>query len=179
MTSSATISPCKKYRYTLHRDIPENAHLPLKPLLVIAHNPSTAGETLDDNTIRKLLEFARLWGCTSLTVINLFAYRTAYPKELWAAEDAGVDIVGPDNDRHIRELITSHQGGIILAAWGAGKRARVRAQAVAKLFPVDKGAYFPVPGVQCLDINQDGSPKHPLYVAYDEPLKCWAPPSYN
>lgn len=167
MTSSATISACKRYRYTLHRSIPENAHLPLKPLLVIALNPSTAGETINDNTIRKLLEFGRLWGCTSLTVVNLFAFRTAYPTDLWAAQAAGVDIVGPENDHHLRAMISSHRDGIILAAWGADKKAAKRSWEVCKLLP-----FFTT---KCVARNKDGSPRHPLYVGYDEQLKPWIP----
>lgn len=168
MTSSATISWCKKYRYTLHRDIPENAHLPLKPLLVIGLNPSTAAEIIEDNTSRKITGFGRLWGCTSFSMGNLFGYRTAYPTELWAAQAAGTDIIGPDNDRHLKDLIESHKGGIILAAWGAAKKATKRAWEVSKMLPLF--------GTQCLDINKDGSPEHPLYVGYNEPLKPWIPP---
>lgn len=162
MSSSATISTCKRYRYTLHRDISQVIRW-LKPLLVIALNPSTASETTDDNTIRKLLEFGRRWGCTSLTVVNLFAYRTAYPKELWAAQAVGVDIVGPENDRHIKDLIESHRStGIILAGWGADKKARARAAVVCEMLPA---------GTECLELNKDESPKHPLYVGYAEPRK--------
>jgi hypothetical protein len=164
-TSSALISSDGLYRYTLHRSLvpPTEFWKPvLKPLLFIGINPSTADAARNDNTVRKLLEFAPRWFCTSVTVVNLFAYRTAYPKELWAAQAAGVDIVGPDNDHHIKTLLASHRDGIILAGWGADKKARARAAVVCEMLPV---------GTQCLELNQDESPKHPLYVRYDEPLK--------
>lgn len=45
-------------------------------------NPSTADENVDDPTIRRCINFAKDWGYGGMYVGNLFAFRTAYPKEL-------------------------------------------------------------------------------------------------
>src|SRR3990167_7612004 len=95
---SAIISPCGSYRYTLHRPIPSILRW-VKPLLCIMVNPSTADATKEDPTVRRCIGFAKDMGATSLTVVNLFAFRSASPKALATMDDP----VGPDNDRHIFE----------------------------------------------------------------------------
>src|SRR5690554_6900188 len=90
------------YRYTLTRsdygDAPWlSMHEPR--LLWIMLNPSTADETADDPTIRRVKAFTRRLGYSGLTVVNLYAMRSTDPRGLWAAADP----IGPDNDRAIAE----------------------------------------------------------------------------
>ena len=78
--STATISPCGSYRYTLTRDL-GLAMKPKRPCLFVMLNPSTADALMDDRTIRRCKGFATREGCTSLTVVNLFAFRATNPDD--------------------------------------------------------------------------------------------------
>ena len=95
MKRKAGLSRCKNYRYWLYRrwrDGPE--------LVVIGLNPSTADAQTDDPTLRRIMRFTHEWGFSAVTVVNLFAWRSRFPKELRAATDP----VGPRNDYWIRRL---------------------------------------------------------------------------
>lgn len=107
----ACISPCGKYRYWLTR-----TWGPGKVLPYIMLNPSTADANVDDQTVRRCIYFARREGYDGLVVLNLYAYRTAFPKELVKAQRAGVDVVGPENLHHIHER-TQGASKVVLA-WG-------------------------------------------------------------
>jgi len=163
MINSAIISPCGQYRYTLHRQIPSVLRW-VHPCLFVMLNPSTADATQDDPTIRRCLHFAKREGCTSLTVVNLFALRATNPKAL-AQHSAPF---GPDNGLHLAGQIREHQQiGIIVAAWGAHP-IDSRFQAVGALKMALQNA-----GALCLGMTKDGSPRHPLYVKNDQPLIPW------
>lgn len=167
MSGSAIISPCGLYRYTLHRQIPSALRW-VKPCLFGLLNPSKADATVDDNTLRRGLSFARSWGCTSLTFINLFAFRATDPRELMAAWQRGSDVIGPDNDRYILEQLDAHcRIGIIVAAWGTHPLTK-RRRYIQKLFAEA--------GAQCLGTTKAGDPRHPLYLSSDVQLTPWALP---
>lgn len=168
--SGAVISPCGKYRYTLHRDWPiVNPRASFKPCLFIMLNPSVADASNDDPTIRRCIGFAKGWGCTSLAVVNLFALRATDPTELSKAQAAGEDFIGPENGRHINEMMQGHAGGIRVAAWGAHPIVD-QSMYCAALLPLLAG------NVQCLGTTKNGSPRHPLGVKADQPLKAWSRP---
>ena len=59
---SAVISADQAYRYTLWRRWSDGNNF----VQFIGLNPSTADETKDDNTIRKCVKFAKLWGFDAL-----------------------------------------------------------------------------------------------------------------
>ena len=118
-------------------------------------NPSTADAKDDDATIRRCIAFSKAWGRKQMEVRNLYAYRTAYPVQLWIADDP----VGPDNDRHL----INHNGDVIVCAWGANARM----SRVAQVYRLLHGG---APLV-CLGLNKDGSPKHPLYIKNGTPLQ--------
>ena len=159
--SSAIISPCQKYRYTLYRRIPQVVRW-VKPCLFIMLNPSRADALLDDNTIRRCKGFANSLLCTDLTVVNMFALRATYPADLLLSPDP----FGPDNERHLNEQLDIHWNiGVIIVAWGAHKIVRERSS-VSLLKRLSERAH-------CLGMTKDGSPRHPLYVKADQPLVPW------
>lgn len=146
MISTATISPCGRYRYDLWRRWSNGPYC-----MFVGLNPSTADETEDDPTIRRCISYAQEWGYSALCMANLFAYRATKPRDMKAAEDP----VGPDNDRILRTLFDS--AGIIIAAWGRDGKYRCRDLDVLSILD------YPF----CLKRNQDGSPAHPLYLRAD------------
>jgi hypothetical protein len=137
----AVISQCETYRYQLWRKWDD-----AKPLvLFIMLNPSTANAEVDDPTIRRCMGYAKDWGFGGLYVGNLYAYRTAYPKELKAA---GYPI-GPDNDKHLKDMQSKCDQ--VICAWGNGQGIPQRIQ-------------DSFPQLHYIELAKDGTPKHPLYL---------------
>lgn len=144
LVSDATFSPCERYRYLLRRiwnhDVP--------PCYWVMLNPSTADHTVNDPTVRRCIGFSHAWGHGGCIVLNAFALRSTCPKALTKVEDP----VGPDNDRHLREIPF---GSKIVVAWGEHGRLFGREERVLEIL---SGR------VRCLGYTKAGSPRHPLYV---------------
>jgi hypothetical protein len=145
-TREAYFSPCRKYRYSLK--IIWNSTLPL--LVVIGLNPSTADEYKDDPTVAKCKRLARKLGCGGLIMLNLFAFKSTDPSDMFAADDP----VGQENDKVLLEL--TQNAFIVLVAWGNGGLYRNRASDVVVNILKDRK-------LKCLNINKTGMPEHPLY----------------
>ncbi len=141
--AGAKFSECRRYRYSLWRVWDTT-----KPkIMFIGLNPSTANETKNDPTIRRVIEMAKAWGFGGVYMMNLFAWVSAYPEELLKCDDP----VGENDDylTNVSEMVKE-----IVFCWGAFKEAEQRANYVKLMFPYAKA----------LIINKDGSPRHPLYV---------------
>ena len=159
-------SPCRYWRYTLWREwgaVPKALGFPDWPreavfgradevLMVIGLNPSTATETQDDPTIRRLKGFAQRWGFGALCMTNIFAWRDTDPRKMKQAADP----VGADNDAWL--LRSAAGAGMVLAAWGGHGAHLGRGEAVCGLL---QGAGV---ALHTLRHNADGSPEHPLYL---------------
>lgn len=152
---TAEISPCGQYRYALGRRWGAGP-----AVAFIALNPSTADESADDPTIRRMMGFARGWGYGGLVVGNLYAYRATKPADLWKAPDP----IGPDNDGHLAQIAAGCER--IVAAWGANARPDRIAAALA------------LPGMNrltALALTNNGQPRHPLYLRGDLTPQPWNP----
>lgn len=147
--NGATFSECRKYRYALWRIWDKSKSL----VMFIGLNPSTANELNDDPTIRRVKKFAFDWGYGGVYMLNLFAYVTAYPKELKKCNDP----LG-NNDKYLKEI--SGKCDKVIFAWGSFDEATERAREVMQM--ISNG--------YALAINMDGSPRHPLYVKSDVKL---------
>lgn len=151
---SAVFSDTRAYRYTLWRRWREgNAFVQF-----IGLNPSTADEHKDDNTIRKCVKFAKLWGFDALCMTNLFAFRATKPKEMLAHPFP----IGWHNDRWIRNVAVD--ASMIIACWGQDGVHLGRSTAVSKLL-----SDF---NIHCLKIT-GGEPHHPLYLRDDTKPFLW------
>lgn len=162
----AVISADGCYRYLLTREISQrDLLLPDRGvLLVVMLNPSTADAHDDDPTVRKLVAYAERWGYSRLVVVNLYALRSPYPTDLLEAEDP----VGPANDAAIREAAAG--ADTVVAAWGMGPSPslKIAARARAVIEMIGKPLY-------CLQVNDDGSPRHPLYLPGNAELSPYPP----
>ena len=143
MNSTATLSPCRTYRYSLTREWGSGL-----AVLFVGLNPSTADETLDDPTIRRCISFARDWGYARLHMANLFAFRATAPRDMKNASDP----VGPENDRHL--LALANDSALTVAAWGVHGTFGGRHNAVRGMLP----------RLHYLRLTKDGHPGHPLYL---------------
>jgi hypothetical protein len=118
-------------------------------------NPSTADEEQNDPTVERQERRARQAGLGGLYVLNLFAFRSTDPKLLPLQRDP----IGQDNNDAIRR-VCSTPNALVVCGWGKHGRLMSRDYEVTRLLdsiPVRK---------YCLGQNNDGTPKHPLYVPY-------------
>jgi hypothetical protein len=157
------LSPCRTYRYQLWREWqPTTDELILghyrqgheQGVVFIGLNPSTADETKDDQTIRKCIGFAKRWGYSAICMMNLFAYRSRFPKKL----NEVADPIGPDNEYFLRRAA---EMPLVVAAWGKFPSFEWRASQVAQLFS----------NLKCLGHAKGGFPRHPLMVPYSRELE--------
>ena len=151
----AEFSPCRTYRYWLEIRWDHREELPWLGWMLL--NPSTADEINDDPTLRKVQKFARDRGFGGIIVCNVYALRSTDPRGLWKVDDPS----GGDNDiwhEELRNRVTK-----IVAGWGR----HARQAEVDHLLGI-------VPNLDCLKVNADGSPMHPLYVRADTPFVPYA-----
>lgn len=149
------------YRYVLRRG---GSAEPLA--LWVMLNPSTADETNDDPTIRRVIAFTARFAERAgvvpwrrgFTVVNLFARRATDPRVLTGS----FDDIGPENDRAIAE--EAEKASLIVCAWGANKTFGRVARVLEILGPGPKW---------CLGTTKSGAPRHPLYVKADQPLEVF------
>ena len=145
MNRSAIISHCGLYRYQLWRTCGEGPYV-----VFICLNPSTADGTIDDATIRRCIAFAQAWGFSGFCMVNLFAFRATKPEDMRAAADP----VGPENDRHILEVVA--KADKIVCGWGSNGDFRGRDGEVEVLLRDYE--------LTCLATTKAGRPGHPLYL---------------
>lgn len=165
LRKGATLSDCGTYRYQLWREWQPDA--PKAVFLML--NPSTADAMVDDPTIRKCVGFAKRWGMGGIIVVNLFAYRATDPTAL--AHLSTLVAVGPENSEQIRGA--THAGKLV-CAWGATGGARVQKMVRERLIVVKRILREAGVDTFCLGRSADGSPRHPLMLAYSTPLDLWS-----
>ena len=146
---SATFDGTGDYRYRLDRRWNRDGDR----ITFILLNPSTADAFKDDPTIRRCVGFAQGWNAGTVTVVNLFAYRSTIPEQLYRA----CDPVGEDNDQHIREAVTDVS--CVVAAWGNHGAFKGRCEEVIESMRIADVK------LHCFGLNKTGQPKHPLYLA--------------
>ena len=155
--SGATLSKDRRYRYRLWRSWGD----PELRCVFVGLNPSTADETTDDPTIRKCIGFAKRWGFGAVDVVNLFAFRSTDPVGLLAEEDP----VGRRNGYHLMQAFKDVQR--IVWAWGShGRRIRELALPLAASVQMNERSC----NAGTLGATKDGSPRHPLFLAYSRPF---------
>lgn len=146
----------------------ERLEITRRHLVSCGINPSKADAFRNDNTVSKEIGFAERWNCEWYVKVNVFAWRDTYLKDLWAAQRAGHDIVGPRNDDAIVAALSAVAmfGGVALAAWGNDVPPE-REQRLRELAATAGVTWM------CLGKNKSGSPKHSLYPPYSTELVQW------
>ncbi len=166
---SAVLAPCRRYRYRLDRNVHLFGTITLGFCL---HNPSTADEVADDPTVRRCISFAEALDAKRLVIVNAWAGRATDPAELWKLDDP----IGPDNDAHIADVAdeVAASGGFIIAGWGRPKPPAAHAAAAAeRLLVVEELIAEATCPLKALGVNNDRSPKHPLYIPSHERPRAW------
>lgn len=167
MKKTAAISACGQFRYMLSRSWGDGPVLTFVML-----NPSTADAEQDDATVRKCIGFAKHFGYWGIRIVNLFAYRARDPKDLrrsgW--------LVGPENDAWLRRAATWAWANNepIVCAWGAHARGHAGQRRVAEVVEILQGEQC---DLRALQILADGTPSHPLMLAYTHKLEPFGEPA--
>lgn len=138
----ASFSIDRKYRYALWR-----IWEPTKPrVMFIGLNPSTANEETNDPTINSVRRISISNGYGGFYMLNLFGVITPKPAELKKCDNP----VG-NNDEYLWHYhLISHR---ICFAWGA-----------FDVYGRDREIIKQFPNAMCLGKNNDGSPRHPLFL---------------
>lgn len=149
----AVFAPDRKHRYLLWRRILQcDLLMPARGICLFNMlNPSTADESEEDPTVRRTIDYASRWGCSTLIVTNMYGWMSTDKEALCGLPDP----VGRDNDLWIAAAAAA--ADIVIAAWGNGPSKldiRPRARHVLRL--IDRPT-------MCLGITEEGNPWHPLY----------------
>lgn len=152
MQREATISDDGRYRYDLTRRWGEGPTFTWVML-----NPSTADASTDDPTLRMVMGYSHAAGAGRAVVVNLFAYRTPFPRDLFKAHDP----IGPDNDAFVRLWATNADR--VVLAWGAEAQVRKWAHRGRAAAVLDQLRQWRPEGLWCVERTATGQPRHPLY----------------
>lgn len=128
-------------------------------ILWIMLNPSTADSFWNDPTVERCQRRSNRWAYQTMVVCNIFAYRATDPSEMKAQQDP----VGPDNDETI--LRHAREAERIICGWGTHGKHRGRQKKVLELLKEFD--------LHVLDLNEGGTPRHPLYVPYSKEPMLW------
>jgi hypothetical protein len=71
--------------------------------------------------------------------------------------------IAPENDKWLVHI--ARNADLVLAAWGKDGRFMARDEEVEKLLD----------DMECLGVNGDGTPKHPLYIPYTTEYRTYVP----
>lgn len=155
--SVAVFSTGRKYRFYLRRVF--DAKLASRMTFIML-NPSTADAFKNDPTVARCQERAVRLGYGSFAVANIFAYRSTQPNSLTLPN---VEPIGESNDRWIQ--FAAREAQRVMIGWGNHGNFRSRGDEVTGMLDEEGIQLF------CLGQNKGGSPVHPLYQAYEKPLK--------
>ena len=119
----AVFSEDMKYRYRL--SIPfDDEPSRTKTLTVILKNPSSADAIKADKTVQNVekVVYKAFADVGKVEVLNLFALRGTYPKDIMEAYVAGIDIVGKENNSAFAHALMNSD--YIIIAWGGASPIR-------------------------------------------------------
>jgi hypothetical protein len=161
----ATFSACGRYRQGLSREwgLPGE---PVRSIMFLGMNPSTAGADVSDPTCHREVGFARRWGFNRYLKGNMLDWRATSPRDIPHDLDLACS---PANIPAI--VAMAREAEIVVMAYG---KLHKRYQPVVwTVFEAIEASGKPL---YCLGINKDGSAKHPLYLRSDTDLRLFERP---
>lgn len=150
-----------RFRLRLTRRWSTNTHGHMVAWVML--NPSTADFAEDDHTVRKVVGFAREWGCAGVHVVNLSPLRSTDPSALVGWNPTETERA--ETIRYIDQAVRSSYQTIV--AWGANAAKYPAVAQIANYVRTRTWDLF------CLGTNSDGSPKHPLMLPYETRVRRW------
>jgi hypothetical protein len=156
----------RRCRYKLWRILSDRAG---GDCVFIGLNPSLADEDREDPTVKRMMRYARDWGCVRMFVTNVVPLITPYPERLKKNEWTQSDI-----ENNVRAIIdVSMNAKHVICCWGNhGSMRKVKPTRMH----IEQALLMRGVTLSCLSINKGGQPKHPLYCkASLKPLLYKAP----
>ena len=147
IAGDAVFDKSRRYRYSLSRLW--DGTRPKATFVML--NPSKADAEINDPTISRCISFAARIGCGALEVVNLFAFRTAYPEQLRACRRP----VGELNDHYIDAAVRS--SSLVVVAWGNWGYLHGRDEEVLQRISAHQQLH-------CFGLTLKGRPRHPLFL---------------
>jgi hypothetical protein len=129
-------------------------------------NPSKAGKVDDDPTIRKCVGFAKRWGFSEITVVNLIPIVCTDPYNLppWNG-------LFMDNEPYVQVALA--QCDLFIVAWGAVPQNLARTVAWAEhVYRFRRMAEHNI--LHCIGRTKNGSPFHPSRIGYVDAPERWS-----
>lgn len=124
-------------------------------VVIIGVNPSKADHLIDDPTIKADYRHCDAWGFSRLIKLNLFDLVATEPKDM--AKHPHPE--GPSNWDAFREVFEKPATKLVtVCAWGNWGKHNGQDWAVLKWLE-----YWEA-DLKCMGTNQNGTPKHPLYM---------------
>lgn len=152
------------YRYTL--SLPyykENGRI--KTAAVVLKNPSSADKEKADKTVQNVAKviYKTFHDVGKVEILNMFALRGTFPKDVQSAYDNGKNIVGAENDRHFEEILS--RSSYVVIAWGGaapikGSIYNRRIDEVTRI--IEKSC----PGGKIFRKSGRGSDSYPFHACY-------------
>jgi hypothetical protein len=105
-------SPEPTYRYSYVRTRSEGRGR----ATVVLYNPVHRGDRMDQTTGKCMAWLCGDGAIGEVEFVNLFAFRHRDPLALVSLASAGVDVIGPENDRYIVAAI--ERSDLVVLAWG-------------------------------------------------------------
>ena len=172
LESKASFSSCGSYRWWLERRLNNKENI----MLFIGLNPSTASCSLNDPTLRRLLNFSYSWGYGSLIVVNLFARVSSSPSIIKVCSDP----IGNRNDQEISKRAFQWSNNPFCDLWvgwgnlGVWKNRNIDVLRLLKINAIKRSSKYPsARGPLALGLTLKGHPRHPLYIPNRECLKTF------
>ncbi len=141
---------------------------PARYINFIAMNPSNAIATANDRTIAREWSFTTTFGFEGMSKTNIADYRQSYPDELLKVGEAVC------SDRNIATILYEAAGAqmVVVGFGGLNKVLMPHGRRAVRALMDDKVK------MMCFGENADGSPKHPLYIKGNCPLREWDPQKF-
>ncbi len=159
--SGAVFNEPRTHRYSLWRRWSGNCDAS-KMLPFIGLNPSTADESVNDQTVTRCINYAKSWGYHGMFMLNIFAFRATDPKDMKAFPDP----IGDLNNQAILKIVGAC-GNKALCCWGAHGDFMMRGAEVKYLLCFKQLFH--------LGLTKSGHPKHPLYLKSNLKPTLWEP----
>lgn len=155
--SGAEFSSDRKYRYTLWREWDKSKGT----VAFVGLNPSTADETRNDPTVRRCINYAKMWGYGKMFMLNIFGFRATDPKVMKAEKSP----VGPDNMQKIMDTVK--ECDLVVGCWGSHGVHSEQGRLVWDVLN-SEGVK-----VHTFGVTKSGHPKHPLYLSKNLKVKLF------
>lgn len=122
-------------------------------------NPSKATAFKVDQTINKDMLFGRLWGCDVMQAVNIHPLRSTDPDGLYSwTRRVSASEWQAIHEQNLEQIRLACVGAkFVIAAWGKHGAHLLQGKAVREFCASQSIKLWH------LGLNNDGSPKHPLY----------------